>query len=101
MYHVDQNPISARFDYELLDDEDPFEVDTQLAHIFKHATLGLEDIYEVWADKSAVLPGGTPASTLAAYGRGARQPGANGSVVPRQERELVQADWHIPCASAA
>jgi hypothetical protein len=45
MYHVDQNPAPARFDYELLDDEDPFEVDEQLAHLFKHATLGLENIY--------------------------------------------------------
>jgi hypothetical protein len=49
MYHVTWNPAqAARFDYELLDDEYPFEVDRQIAHLFKHATLGLEDAYEVW-----------------------------------------------------
>jgi hypothetical protein len=27
------------FDLDLLDDEDPFEIDEQLAHLFKHAEL--------------------------------------------------------------
>jgi hypothetical protein len=36
-----------RFDYELLDEADPFEADTQLAHLFKHEGLGLEDAYDV------------------------------------------------------
>lgn len=38
----------GRFDPDLLDDEDPFEVDHQRAHLFKHAHLGLADVYEVW-----------------------------------------------------
>lgn len=42
-----------RFDFELLDAEDPFEVDRQIAHLFKHAALGLEDAYEVWTTARA------------------------------------------------
>lgn len=36
------------FDLDLLDDDDPFEIDSQIAHLFKHAALGIDDIYEVW-----------------------------------------------------
>jgi hypothetical protein len=45
-----------RFDYELLDEADPFEVDTQLAHMFKHEGLGLEDAYDVWDDDPRFYP---------------------------------------------
>jgi hypothetical protein len=45
-----------RFDYELLDDEDPFEVDSQLAHLFKHERLGLDDVYDVWDDDPRFYP---------------------------------------------
>lgn len=38
----------GRFDPDLLDDEDPFEVDHQRAHLFKHARLGLADVHEAW-----------------------------------------------------
>lgn len=37
------------FDPDLLDDEDPFEIDVQAAHLFKHPHLGIEDINDVWA----------------------------------------------------
>ena len=30
-----------RFDPDLLDEEDPFEIDTQVAHLFKHPYLAL------------------------------------------------------------
>jgi hypothetical protein len=40
--------VDERLDPDLLG-EDPFEIDTQLAHLFKHPHLGLEDVYEVWA----------------------------------------------------
>jgi hypothetical protein len=56
MYHVTLNPSQSRFDYELLDSEDPFEVDRQIAHLFKHASLGLEDAYEVWDDNPRFYP---------------------------------------------
>jgi hypothetical protein len=32
------------FDLDLLDEEDPFEIDAQAAHLFKHPRLGIEDI---------------------------------------------------------
>jgi hypothetical protein len=38
-----------RFDLDLLDEEDPFEIDTQAAHLFKHPHLGIDDIDDVWA----------------------------------------------------
>ena len=38
-----------RFDPGLLDEEDPFEIDVQAAHLFKHPHLGIDDIDDVWA----------------------------------------------------
>ena len=38
----------ARFDPDLLDERDPFEIDAQSAHLFKHPRLGIEDIEDVW-----------------------------------------------------
>ena len=38
-----------RFDPVLLDEEDPFEMDAQAAHLFKHPHLGIDDIDDVWA----------------------------------------------------
>ena len=34
-----------RFDPDLLDPNDPFEIDGQAAHLFKHDPLGIEEIY--------------------------------------------------------
>ncbi len=31
-------------DIDVLDDEDPFEIDDQAAHLFKHAGLGVDDV---------------------------------------------------------
>jgi hypothetical protein len=63
MYHmpVEQpggRPLDGtdRFDYELLDGEDPFEVDRQLAHLFKHEKLGLADARDVWDDDPRFYP---------------------------------------------
>jgi hypothetical protein len=39
-----------RFDYEDLDDLDPFEMDEQRIHLFKHEGMDAIDIFEVWAD---------------------------------------------------
>src|SRR3989442_1546749 len=55
-YNVTRAPDPDRFDYELLDDEDPFEVDTQIGHLFKHEKLGLDDVYDVWADDPLFYP---------------------------------------------
>jgi hypothetical protein len=46
--------VGERFDPDLLDD-DPFEIDAQSAHLFKHPRLGVDDIAEVRASGPAVL----------------------------------------------
>lgn len=44
------------FDVDALDDDDPFEIDDQAAHLFKHATLGIDDIREVWESDPLFYP---------------------------------------------
>lgn len=43
-------------DLDLLDEEDPFEIDEQAAHLFKHASLGIDDVYDVWRSDPPPLP---------------------------------------------
>ena len=73
-----------RFDLDLLDEEDPFEIDTQTAHLFKHPHLGIDDISDVWASDPLFLPG-QAASALAHVRRG-RRPGARGPAGSRAQR---------------
>lgn len=40
--------MAELFDLDLLDDEDPFEIDDQAAHLFKHPALGIDDVYDAW-----------------------------------------------------
>jgi hypothetical protein len=58
---MDREPL---LDVEALDDEDPFEIDTQRAHLFKHAALGIADIYEVWASGPLFYEADPPAHWL-------------------------------------
>jgi hypothetical protein len=51
-------------DLDLLDDADPFEVDVQAAHLFKHPYLGLADVREVWASDPLFYPAKPPAHWL-------------------------------------
>ena len=53
-----------RFDVDLLDDDWPFEVDHQVAHLFKHPQLGVEDIGDVWASDPVFYPAKPPAHWL-------------------------------------
>jgi hypothetical protein len=46
----------ALFDPDLLDAEDPFEIDTQATHLFKHPHLGLQDVYDVWTSDPLFYP---------------------------------------------
>ncbi|MGA7050778.1 MAG: hypothetical protein WBZ37_05800 [Mycobacterium sp.] len=43
-------------DVDLLDEENPSDVDAQAAHLFKHPRLGNEDIREVLGFRPDVLP---------------------------------------------
>jgi hypothetical protein len=53
-----------RFDLDLLDEEDPFEIDSQAAHLFKHPHLGIDDIDDVWASDPLFYPAKPPAHWL-------------------------------------
>jgi hypothetical protein len=53
-----------RFDPGLLDEEDPFDVDSQAAHLFKHPHLGIDDIDDVWASDPLFYPARPPAHWL-------------------------------------
>jgi hypothetical protein len=54
---------SARLDLDQLADE-PFEIDTQAAHLFKHPHLGLADVYDAWASDPLFYPAKPPAHWL-------------------------------------
>lgn len=47
------------FDIDRLDEEDPFEIDTRAAHLFKHAPLGIDDV----AGQVLVVPLAPPDSS--------------------------------------
>jgi hypothetical protein len=53
-----------RFDPGFLDEEDPFEIDSQAAHLFKHQHLGIDDIDDVWASDPLFHPTKPPAHRL-------------------------------------
>ncbi len=53
-----------RFDPDLLDERDPFEVDSQAAHLHKHLGLGIADIEEVWESDPLFYPAKPPAHWL-------------------------------------
>ena len=55
---------NERFDPGLLDEEDPFEIDAQAAHLFKHPHLGIDDIDDVWASDPLFYPAKPPAHWL-------------------------------------
>lgn len=52
------------FDLDALDPADPFEVDDQHAHLFKHPHLGLDDVLEVWCSDPLFYPAKPPAHWL-------------------------------------
>ena len=56
--------MSELLDIDQLDDEDPFEIDDQAAHLFKHAALGIDDVYDVWRSDPLFYPAKRPAHWL-------------------------------------
>lgn len=52
------------FVLDLIDDEDPFEIDEQAAHLFKHPALGVEDVFEAWQSDPLSYPAKPPAHWL-------------------------------------
>jgi hypothetical protein len=53
-----------RFEIDALDDAEPFEIDDQAAHLFKHAALGIDDIHDVWRSDPIFYPAIPPAHWL-------------------------------------
>ena len=53
-----------RLDVDALDEDWPFEVGSQAAHLFKHPGLGLDDVGEVWTSKPLFYPAKPPAHWL-------------------------------------
>jgi hypothetical protein len=51
-------------DLDLLDEEDPFEIDGQAAHLFKHPRLGVADLREMWVSDPLFYPAKPPAHWL-------------------------------------
>lgn len=56
--------MAELFDLDVLDESDPFEIDAQSAHLFKHPRLGTDDIYEVWRSDPLFYPAKPPAHWL-------------------------------------
>ncbi len=56
--------VNELFDLDRLDDSDPFEIDRQLAHLFRHDKLGVDDIYDVWNSDPLFYPAKPPAHWL-------------------------------------
>jgi hypothetical protein len=56
--------VAERFDIDLLDDDDPFQIDDQAAHLFKHPHLGIDDVYDVWRSDPLFYPAKPPAHWL-------------------------------------
>ena len=52
------------FDVDLLDPDQPFEIDRQAAHLFKHPYLGLDDVLDVWNADPLFYPARPPAHWL-------------------------------------
>jgi hypothetical protein len=47
----------VRLDLDLLDDEDPFEIDADnRPHLFKHAHYGTDDLLDIYASEPIFLP---------------------------------------------
>jgi hypothetical protein len=56
--------VDDRFDLDQLDDTNPFEIDRQAAHLFKHEPFGIDDIYEIWNSDPLFYPATPPAHWL-------------------------------------
>ena len=56
------------FDLDLLDDDDPFEINSQIAHLFKHGPLGVDDVFDVWCSEPLFYPAKPPAHWMMVAG---------------------------------
>lgn len=55
---------SFRLDPQELDDDNPFEIDSQAVHLFKRPRLGVSDIMDVWTHEPLFYPARPPRSLV-------------------------------------
>jgi len=48
--------VADLFDIDGLDEDNPFEIDSQAAHLFKHAPFGIDDVFEIWQSDPPIPP---------------------------------------------
>lgn len=85
-------PDEERLDVDLLDEDDPFEIDDQAAHLFKHEGLGIEDVYEVWESDPLFYPAIPPADWLLVAEVGGEGPGCPGCQARQRRPDSVSPD---------
>ena len=56
--------VAELLDLDALDEDDPFEIDEQAAHLFKHPHLGVDDVLDAWASDPLFYPAKPPAHWL-------------------------------------
>ena len=56
--------VAELFNLDLLDEDEPFEIEQQAAHLFKHPHLGVGDVLDVWASDPLFYPAKPPAHWL-------------------------------------
>jgi len=56
--------VAELFDIDAPDEDDPFEIDSQAAHLFKHAPFGIDDVFEIWQSDPIFYPAVPPAHWL-------------------------------------
>jgi hypothetical protein len=56
--------MSEPFDLDALEDIEPFEIDKQAAHLFKHPHLGMDDVIDAWISDPLFYPARPPAHWL-------------------------------------
>lgn len=56
--------VAELLDLDLLDDAEPFEIDAQAAHLFKHPHLGMADVLDAWTSEPLFYPARPPAHWL-------------------------------------
>lgn len=56
--------MAGLLDLDALDEDEPFEIGEQAAHLFKHAALGIDDVYDTWRSDPAFYPAKPPADWL-------------------------------------
>lgn len=89
--------VAELFDLDSLDGDEPFEIDAQAAHLFKHPHLGVDDVLDVWASDPLFYPAKPPAHWLMVAEVGGRV--LVGPIAPSRSGDRARC-WPIGCYDA-